>query len=104
MGESITKLDKDNGIQLQTISDMKDNNKPKFMKYARNCDSGAGLSKHQKGNAVILSCGGSTRNEKEHLSVIFLLHVQKGTYVHEALGLEGGSGLYWKGLPTEPPT
>jgi hypothetical protein len=31
-GETITKLDKDNGIELQTISDMKDNNKPKFMK------------------------------------------------------------------------
>jgi hypothetical protein len=34
--------------------------------------------------------------------LVGLMCAQKGKYFHEALGLEGESGLYWKGLPTEP--
>lgn len=48
MRKSLTKLDKDNGVELQTISDLRDNNKPKLMKYVRNWDSCAGLSEHQR--------------------------------------------------------
>jgi hypothetical protein len=50
------------------------------------------------GNTIIHSCVGSTGNEQK----VGLLHVQKGKYFHEALGLAGESELNWKGLPTEP--
>jgi hypothetical protein len=41
-GESAIKLAKDYGIQIQTIHDIK-NNKMKFMKFVRDCNSVADL-------------------------------------------------------------
>jgi hypothetical protein len=55
------------------------------------------------GNTIIHSCGGSTRNEqKEHVSAVGLLHMQKGKYFHEELGLAGESGYAGKAFLQNP--